>query len=171
MNKRTDVTKSLPPQVLLAPLPAVPVILTVTGRPSPTFAALSSIVPSCRFTSPDLQPYHRGFSLDDEDEWLAENHSSQINQVVSPINNLPHAEVRPMSATLKLNKNDRMLDTPYQFCDNDNPSHLNTGAIQSAMSESELQFMFPADPLALLEERTALDNKSRIANGNIVPIR
>ena len=76
-----------------------------------------------------------------------------------------------MSATLQLNKKDRMLYVPLQFRKYENSGLLNTRAIQSALSESELCRILTAHPAALLQELPAPEFKVRIANGNIVPTR
>ena len=80
-------------------------------------------------------------------------------------------DVRPLSNTLHLDKKDRMLYVPMQFRDYENFGLLDTGAVQSAMSEAELHRVLQAHPSALLEELPAPDFKVQIANGHIVPIR
>ena len=80
-------------------------------------------------------------------------------------------KIRQLSATLQLNKKDRMLYIPLQFRSYENFGLLDTGAIQSAMSEAELRRILSAHPAALLEEYPAPDFKVQIANGSIVPVR
>ena len=64
-----------------------------------------------------------------------------------------------------------MLYVPPQFREYENQGLLDTGAIQSAMSENELRRILQAHPAAQLEEYPAPDFKVQIANGNIVPAR
>ena len=51
----------------------------------------------------------------------------------------PQGEIRPLSATPRLSKHDRILYIPLHFRDYGSHVHLNTGAIQSAASENELR--------------------------------
>ena len=67
----------------------------------------------------------------------------------------PKYEIRQLSATLQLNKKDRMLYVPLQFRAYENFGLLDTGAIQSALSEAELRRILTAHPAALLEELPA----------------
>ena len=83
----------------------------------------------------------------------------------------PRYEIRQLSATLQLNKKDRMLYEPLQFRAYENFGLLDTGAIQSALSEAELRRILTAHPAALLEELPAPEFKVQIANGNFVPVR
>ena len=64
-----------------------------------------------------------------------------------------------------------MLYVPLQFRAYENQGLLDTGAIQSAMSENELRRILQAHPAAQLEEYPAPDFKVQIANGSIVPVR
>ena len=64
-----------------------------------------------------------------------------------------------------------MLYVPLQFRAYGNQGLLDTGAIQSAMSENELRRILQAHPAAQLEEYPAPDFKVQIANGSIVPVR
>ena len=89
-------------------------------------------------------------------------------------NNLPKKPIyenRQLSATLQLNKKDRMLYVPLQFRAYENVGLLDTGAIQSALSKAELCRILSAHPAALLEELPAPELRVQIANGNIVPVR
>ena len=52
-----------------------------------------------------------------------------------------------------------------------NSGLLDTGAIQSALSEAELRRILITHPAALLQELPAPEFKVQIANGNIVPVR
>ena len=64
-----------------------------------------------------------------------------------------------------------MLYVPLQFREYENFGLLDTGAIQSALSEAELRRILTAHPAALLQELPAPEFKVQIANGNIVPVR
>ena len=64
-----------------------------------------------------------------------------------------------------------MLYVPLQFREYEDEGLLDTGAIQSAMSENEPRRILQAHPAAQLEEYPAPDFKVQIANGNIVPVR
>ena len=64
-----------------------------------------------------------------------------------------------------------MLYVPLQFRQYENHGLLDTGAIQSAMSEDELRRITAAHPAALLEEYPAPDFKVQVAKGSIVPVR
>ena len=79
--------------------------------------------------------------------------------------------IRLLTATLQLNKEDRLLYVPLQFRQYENHSLLDIGAIQSAMSEDKLRRILSAHAAALLEEYPAPDFKVQIANGSIVPVR
>ena len=70
---------------------------------------------------------------------------------------------------MQLNRKDKMLYVPLQFREYENFGLLDTGAIQSALSEAEL--ILTAHPAALLKELPAPEFKVQIANGNIVPVR
>ena len=89
-------------------------------------------------------------------------------------NNLPektNLKICQVSATVQLTKKDRMLYVPLQFRENENFGLLDTGAIQSALSEAELRRILTAHPAALLQELPATEFKVQIANSNIVPVR
>ena len=83
----------------------------------------------------------------------------------------PQYEIRQLSATLQLNRKDKMLYVPLQFRAYENFGLLDTGAIQSALSEAELRRILSAHPAALLQELPAPEFKVQIANGSIVPVR
>ena len=76
-----------------------------------------------------------------------------------------------LTATLQLNKKDRMLYVPLQFRQYENHGLIDTGAIQCAMSEDKPRRILSAHPAALLEEYPAANFKVQIANGSIVPVR
>ena len=79
-------------------------------------------------------------------------------------------EIHVLSPILHLNKKDKMLYVPLQFDKFENNAHLDTGAIQSAMSEAELRKITTAHPEAILQELPP-NFKIQIANGNLVPVR
>ena len=64
-----------------------------------------------------------------------------------------------------------MLYVPLQFREYENYGLLDTGAIQSAMSENELRRILQAHPAAQVEEYPALDFKVQFANGSVVLVR
>ena len=80
-------------------------------------------------------------------------------------------EIHVLSPTLHLNKKDKMLYVPLQFDKYENHALLDTGAIQSAMSEAELRKITTAHPEAILQELPPPNFKIQIANGNLVPVR
>ena len=85
--------------------------------------------------------------------------------------NSPTSEVQPLSATLRLNKNNRMLYIPLQFNYYEISFLLATGAIQKTLSENELRCITTTHPSALLDELQAPDYRIPIANGYIGPVR
>ena len=80
-------------------------------------------------------------------------------------------EIHVLSPTLHLNKKDKMLYVPLQFDKYENHALLDTGAIQSAMSEAELRKITTAHPEAILQELPPPNFKIQIANGNLVPVQ
>ena len=80
-------------------------------------------------------------------------------------------EIHVLSPTLRLNKKDKMLYVPLQFDKYENHALLDTGAIQSAMSETELRKITTAHPETILQELIPPNFKIPIANGNLVPVR
>ena len=64
-----------------------------------------------------------------------------------------------------------MLYVPFQFRAYENFGFLDTGAIQSAISEAELRRILSAHPVARIQELPAPEFKVQIANVNIVPVR
>ena len=97
--------------------------------------------------------------------------SDELNNNTKRGNSLKPTNIRPLSATLQLDRRHKMLYVPLQFREYENEGLLDTGAIQSAMSENELRRILQAHPAAQLEEYPAPDFKVQIANGNIVPVR
>ena len=90
---------------------------------------------------------------------------------VKSSNNPKTTNIKPLTATLQLDKRNKILYVPLQFRAYENQGLLDTGAIQSAMSENELRRILQAHPAAQLEEYPAPDFKVQIANGSIVPVR
>ena len=80
-------------------------------------------------------------------------------------------EIHVLSPTLHLNKKDKMLYVPLQFDKYENHALLDTGAIQSSISEAELRKITTAHPEAMLQELPPPNFKIQIANGNLVPVR
>ena len=64
-----------------------------------------------------------------------------------------------------------MMYIPLQLAQYEKQASLDTGAIQSAMSETELRTILTTHPSALFKGKPALDFRVRIANGKIVPVR
>ena len=71
----------------------------------------------------------------------------------------PQREVRPFSRTLRLNKHDRMMYIPLQFCDYGNRALLDTGSLQSAISESELRRELTASTQRCCENHSNMNIK------------
>ena len=76
---------------------------------------------------------------------------SSINNS-KPKKHATKTEIHVLSPTLHLNKKDKMLYVPLQFDKYENHALLDTGAIQSAMSEAELRKLTTAHPEAILQE-------------------
>ena len=64
----------------------------------------------------------------------------------------PKYEIRQLSATLQLNRKDKLLYVRLQFHEYENFGLLDTGAIQNALSEAELRRILTAHPAVLLQE-------------------
>ena len=60
---------------------------------------------------------------------------------------------------------------PLQFSQYEKQALLDTGAIQSAMSETEQQKILTTQNMALIKEMHAPEFKMQIANVNIEPVR
>ena len=114
---------------------------------------------------------------DDSTLHTTNNTRLSIKKTQSSINNSKvkkHAtktEIHVLSPTLHLNKKDKMLYVFFQFDKYENHALLDTGAIQSAMSEAELRKITTAHPEAILQELPLPNFKIQIANGNLVPVR
>ena len=110
-----------------------------------------------------------------------ETHPVTVQQQHSPNNTMPGnnkksftkkpSDIRPLSATLQLDRRNKMLYNPLQIRAYDNQGLLNVGAIKSAMSENELRRILQAHPAAQLEEYPAPDFQVHLADGSIVPVR
>ena len=83
----------------------------------------------------------------------------------------PKYGIRQLSATLQHNRKDKIIYVPLQIREYENFGLLDTGAIQSALTEAELRRILSAHPAALLQELPAPEFKVQIANGSIVPVR
>ena len=95
----------------------------------------------------------------------------ELNDNTKRGNSPKPTNIRPLSATLQLDRRNKMLYVPLQFREYENQALLDTGAIQSAMSENELRRILQAHPATQIEIYPAPDFKVQIANGNIVPVR
>ena len=83
----------------------------------------------------------------------------------------PKTEVQPLTATLLLNKNHRMLYLPLQLKQYEICVLVDAGAKHSALSKNELGRITTARPNALLDELAAPDYRIQIANGNFATVR
>ena len=103
------------------------------------------------------------------------NETNETKQPSSPTPNDPpkksNYEIRQLSDTLQLSDKERMLYVPLQFREYENFDLLDTGAIQSALSEAELRRILTALTGISLQELPAPEFKVQFANDNIVPIR
>ena len=113
--------------------------------------------------SPHLQPTDR-LSTDDKSTKLlsSKTHANDKNSV---------SNTKNMQPITNLNKKDKMLFVPLQFNNFENQGLLDTGAVQSAISESELRKITAAHPEAVLDELLPPNFKVQIANANLVRIR
>ena len=122
--------------------------------------------------SSHLQPMDR-LSTDDKSTKRLSSKTNANDKSSSPktkkhaTNNHFHV----LSPTLHLNKKDRIMFVPHQFNNYENQGLLETGAVQSALSEAELRKITAAHPEAVLDELPVPNVKVQIANGNLVPIR
>ena len=69
--------------------------------------------------------------------------------------------IRPLGATLQLDRRNEMLYVPLPLRENKNQGLLNTGAIQSAMSENEQKRILQAHSAAQLAESLLRTSKSK----------
>ena len=111
----------------------------------------------------DMKTHPTGNKTDDTTK--AEKNNRKKNP---PKTNTP---MRPLSATLQLDRKNKMLYVLLQFRTYENYGLLDTAAIQSAMSANELRRILQAHPAAQLEEYLAPDFKVQITDGIIVPVR
>ena len=95
----------------------------------------------------------------------------ELNNNTKRGNSLKPTNIRPLSATLQLDRRHKMLYVPLQFREYENEGLLDTGAIQSAMSENELRRILQAHPAAQLEEYPAPDFKVQIPHRKHCPVR
>ena len=86
----------------------------------------------------------------------------------------PTTDVQPLTAKFRLRelryKNNRMLYIPLQIKQCEISAPLDTGAIQSALSETELRRIVTAYSSALLDELPTPDYRIQISNSNTVPV-
>ena len=83
----------------------------------------------------------------------------------------PTTEVGPMTATLRLNKDNRRLYIPLEFEYYEISAPLDTGALQSTLSENKLRRIITPHPSALLDELPAPEYRVHNVNGNFAPVR
>ena len=88
-------------------------------------------------------------------------------------NHATKTKILVLSSALHLNKKDKMLFVLLQFDKYENHALLDTGAIQSEMSEAELRKIITAHPEVILQKLppSPPNFKNQIANGNLVPER
>ena len=70
----------------------------------------------------------------------------ELNDNTKRGTSLKLTNIRPLSATLQLDRRHKMLYVPLQFREYENEGLLDTGTIQSAMSENELRRILQAHP-------------------------
>ena len=119
-----------------------------------------------------LQPTDR-LSTDDKltKRLSSKTHANDKNSSTKTRKHATNNQFHVLSPTLHLNKKDKMLFVPLQFNSYENQSLLDTGAVQSALSEAELRKITAAHPEAVLDQLPPPNFKVQIANGNLVPIR
>ena len=122
--------------------------------------------------SPQLQSTDR-LSTDDKStkRLSSKTHENDKNSSYKTNKHATNNQFHVISPTLHLNKKDKMLFVPLQFNNYENHGLLDTGAVQSALSEAELRKITTAHPEALLDELPPPNFKVQISNGNLVPIR
>ena len=102
--------------------------------------------------SPHLQPTDRLPTDDKSTKRLSRK--THANDKNSSSRTKKHAIINQfhvLSPTLHLNKKDKMLFVHLQFNNYENQGLLDTGAVQSALSEAELRKITAAHPEAVLE--------------------
>ena len=119
-----------------------------------------------------LQPTDR-LSTDDKStkRLSSKTHADDISSSSKTRKHAANNQFHVLSPTLHLNKKDKMLFLPLQFNSYENQGLLDTGAVQSALSEAELRKITAAHPEAVLDELPPPNFKVQIANGNLVPIQ
>ena len=90
--------------------------------------------------SPHLQPTDR-LSTDDKStkRLSSKTHANDKNSVSKTKEHATNNQFHVLSPTLHLNKKDKMLFVPLQFNNYENQGLLDTGSVQSALSEAELR--------------------------------
>ena len=81
----------------------------------------------------------------------------------------PSQNFKNISPNLRLNKKHKMLYIPLQIDHFENQGLLDTGAIQSDLSEAELRKILHDNPEAFLSDLPLPKFKEQIANGNLDP--
>ena len=119
-----------------------------------------------------LQPTDR-LSTDDKStkRLSSKTHANDKNSSTKTKKHATNNQFHVLSPTLHLNKKDKMLFVPLQFNSYENQGLLDTGAVQSALSEAELRKITAAHPEAVLDELPPPNFKVQIANGSLVPIQ
>ena len=103
--------------------------------------------------SPNLQPTDR-LSTDDKStkRLRSKTYANDKNSVSKTKKHAINKKIHVLSPTLHLNKKDKMLFVSLQFNNYENQGLLDTGAVQSALSEAELRKITTAHPEAVLDE-------------------
>ena len=109
-----------------------------------------------------LQPTDR-LSTDDKStkRLSSKTHANDKNSSTKTKKHATNNQFHVLSPTLHLNKKDKMLFVPLQFNSYENQGLLDTGAVQSALSEAELRKITAAHPEAVLDEVPPLTSKFR----------
>ena len=122
-------------------------------------------------TEAENQSSHTQSSVSDD-----QSDSTATNRIKKPVTKrtmrkTENYQVRLLTATLNINKNNHMLSKPIKFESYKIVGLGETGAVQRALSENELRKISTAHPEALLQELPSPTFKIQIANGKIVPVR
>ena len=91
----------------------------------------------------------------------SKTHANDKNSSTKTKKHATNNQFHVLSPTLHLNKKDKMLFVPLQFNSYENQGLLDTGAVQSALSEAELRKITAAHPEAVLDELPPLTLKFR----------
>ena len=100
-----------------------------------------------------LQPTDRLSKDDKPTKRLSSNkHAIDKNSNSNTKKHTTNNQFHVLSPTLHLNEKDKMLFVPLQFNNYESQGLLDTGAVQSAVSEAELRKITSAHPEAVLDE-------------------